>query len=622
MPTLPKTRSLRFRHCFVLCGVVILIGSWWLGSAITSPPQTLDRLATEMGFELKPVFKATFSYTLPSKGRIESQDNFTLSSEVRSRTTVLELIPAGTEVREPILAHVDGVVTSLEQPTTGEVVVVVNDADGKSHQHHCDDLGEHTEVLVEEGDSVRQGEPLIGDIIARLDSSNLLELEKKYEISYTRAKTNFELSENNYLVRQLNNESKIAAASLAASLTKLDLEEYLKGLYPQQKEKLEGTIQQLKEDLTRANESLEYSKRMVVKGYQPITVVEDARIKLLKSENKLEDAQNQLRVLKEFTFGRTRLALERKAQNAFNHLKRTRLSGEALLAQDRSSRAARERVYEIYRSRLQNVRNQIKACTLVALRAGKVVHANLQYSRSGNTYVEVGSQVYERQAIAHIPDMKSMCVNARIHESLISKVNVGLPVEIRVEAIPDHTFRGVLTELSSVPMPGEYPNYQRKEFRASIKIDQETATAQPLRPGMNAEVELIVHRAAEEFVQIPTQAVVKLRERQFAWVFGETGPEMRSLELGRDNDETYIVHDGVLPSEQVVMHPWNHFTEQIELLESQYGTDESEPSTTFEESGFSSEAEFLQELSYYLEQPEPEPSQSTQTASVDSVGEE
>lgn len=593
-----------------------------LGSVFQSAPRSPDQKAAELGLELDRVFESPFSHTLPSEGLIDSLNNSTLSSQVVGRTTVLDLIPAGTEVQAPVKARSAGTVITVSQPTTGEVVVVVQDADGQTHNHHCRDMGEYTEVFVEAGDVVRRSEPLIGDVVARLDPSQLLDQEKKFEIAYTRAKTNYELAVNNYIVRKINNESKNAAARLAADLADLDLQKYLNGLYPQQKEKLEGSIQQLKEDLTRAGDTLTYSERMVSKGYQSAIDVENAKLKLLAAQVKLKDAQKQYEVLEDFTFDRTRIDLKRKAENAAHNLRRIRLAGEAALAQDRSNRASRERVYEIYRSRLQHVRDQIKTCTLVAPRAGKVVHANLSYRRSGNTYVEVGSQVYERQPIVHIPDMSHMRVDARIHESLISKVGIGLPVEIRVDAIPDIVLHGELTDLSSVPMPGQYPNYHRKEYRAEIAIDDDECSEFALRPGMSAKLDLIVHRASESFVQIPIQSVLKLRDKRFAWVFGEAGPELRLLELGRDNDETYVVHEGVRPGEQVVLHPWKHFTDQIAQLETRYGVEETVPVPYIEEPQYFDEPDLPGELAIDLDQTETAPSQSTRTARVDAVGEE
>ncbi|HSG70629.1 MAG TPA: hypothetical protein VLA12_09465, partial [Planctomycetaceae bacterium] len=203
----PKSLRTRFRRRFVLCSGVIVAACCLLGSTLKSAPKTSDQIAARMGLELDRVFEAPFSYTLPSEGRIDSRNNLTLSSQVVGRTTVLELIPAGSIVREPVLARVAGTVAALEQPTTGEVLIVLRDADGKSHEHHCAEMGEYTQVLVAAGDVVRKGEPLIGDVVARLDPSQLLDQEKSFEIAYTRAKTNFELAANNYEIRQLNNES-------------------------------------------------------------------------------------------------------------------------------------------------------------------------------------------------------------------------------------------------------------------------------------------------------------------------------------------------------------------------------------------------------------------------------
>jgi hypothetical protein len=215
-----------------------------------------------------------------------------------------------------------------------------------------------------------------------------------------------------------------------------------------------------------------------------------------------------------------------------------------------------------------------------------------------------------------------MKVDVRIHESLISKVSIGIPVGIRVDAIPDLVLHGELIQLSSVPFPGHFPNYHRKEYLAEVAIDENETSELSLRPGMTANVELILHRTAETFVQIPVQSVLKLRDQRFVWVFGESGPELRSLELGRDNDETYVVRAGVLPGEQVVLHPWNHFSDQIAQLEAQYGTEEAVPVPYFEEPDYFNEPDFPSDLAFDLEQPDKTSPRSKRTASVDAVGEE
>ncbi len=54
--------------------------------------------------------------------------------------------------------------------------------------------------------------------------------------------------------------------------------------------------------------------------------------------------------------------------------------------------------------------------------------------------IEEGATVRERQAIIIFPDVENMKIDARIHESKISRVIVGQPVEISIDALPNDPY--------------------------------------------------------------------------------------------------------------------------------------------------------------------------------------
>ena len=64
-----------------------------------------------------------------------------------------------------------------------------------------------------------------------------------------------------------------------------------------------------------------------------------------------------------------------------------------------------------------------------------MVYANA--GSSGEPLIAEGKLVRERQIIIRLPDPKRMQVIARVNESRIDRVKIGMPVRIRLDAFPE-----------------------------------------------------------------------------------------------------------------------------------------------------------------------------------------
>jgi len=213
---------------------------------------------------------------------------------------------------------------------------------------------------------------------------------------------------------------------------------------------------------------------------------------------------------------------------------------------------------------------QIKACRLVASQAGEVVYASQKSNRGSEPVViEEGASVRERQAIINLPDLERMKIDARIHESKISRVIVGQPVEIEIDAIPGDPYRGKLQSISSVPVPGSWPNTDLKEYEAQIEILDNPARVRKLKPGMTAQVRIIVEDRKENVLLIPVQSVVSFSGYFYTYVATKGGADRRVLKVGDANDEFMEVLDGVAEGESVVMSPRTHFSKELSALEAE-----------------------------------------------------
>lgn len=531
--------------------------------------------ADDPKFVLAPVKKGRFVLTVTERGTVSSLKNSTLSSNVQGTTTIIFIVPEGTDVKAPVVSRISGHVSEIEQSEDGQDIVVEPDPlvirtpwsiiyyPGTPVVYHVPP-GKYTQVLVEPGDRVRSGDYLAGDVVCELDSSSLVEKEKQQQIAVTQAAADLEKGRKNVEIQINQNQSDLAAAKLNLDLARLDLKKFVEGERNQQLNELRGDVLIAQEELTQAEEVYRFYQRIAKKGYKSQVELETARVAVVKAKNKLAVAQEKLKVLQDYTFERTYKELQEKADEAERELKRVRLQGLAALAQYKAELQARQLTYSVELEKLRRLQRQIKACKLVAPQNGKVVYANQRSRRSEPVVIEEGVQVRERQKIINLPDFSQMKVEVKIVESKISNVREGLRAEIRVDALPERIFTGIVEVVPDVPVKGEYPNYDLMLFETVVRITDTNLTG--LKPGMNANVEIIADER-DDVLQAPVQSIVSIGDSYVAFVYTENGPELRKdIRIGASNDKTVEIVGGLKEGERVIMNPKTHFRRKITEL--------------------------------------------------------
>jgi len=515
--------------------------------------------------------KAPFRIMITENGTIDSMRNLTLSNRVEGSTTIITLIPEGSKVNAPVVAEFEGVVQFVDGESESSKSVKVVAADGTEKLYEIT-FGEFTEMLVADRQKVRKGDFLAGDVCCELDSSTLVEKEKEQQIKNTTAQANLEKAGKDIEIQETTNESNVAKARLAEELAKLDLASYTStgGEYQQAVETIKGDLKKTEEELSINKEEYDRIRDQARLGYANPNQLESARLKVTQSQIVLKVKSGELAVLENFTKIRKESELKQTAEDTVRETARARLEGEALMTQMKAAYDAAKLTLAIEQEKLEIFRRQIKACRLVATQAGEVVYAAQNSGRGSEpVLIQEGASVRERQAIINLPDLEHMKIDARIHESRISRVMVGQPVEIEIDAIPDQLYRGRLQSISSVPVPGSWPNTDLKEYEAVIEILDDASRVRKLKPGMTAQVRIIVEDRKENVLQIPVQAVVSFSGRFYTYVVAKGGPERRELKVGDANDEYMEILDGVAVGEPVVMSPRTHFSKELSALEAE-----------------------------------------------------
>jgi multidrug efflux pump subunit AcrA (membrane-fusion protein) len=161
-----------------------------------------------------------------------------------------------------------------------------------------------------------------------------------------------------------------------------------------------------------------------------------------------------------------------------------------------------------------------------------------------------GDRAWTGAAIAEIPDLTEMRIELKLEEVDRGKLKLGLPVKIRVDAIPEKEFVADMDWISPIAA------LIFKGFGASDKVFPCRATLKNLdprlRPGMSASAEIIIEREPNALL-IPSRASFLLKGKPAVYV--QKGQEFftRTIEVGRRNEEDLVVLGGLKEGELVTL---------------------------------------------------------------------
>jgi HlyD family secretion protein len=408
-----------------------------------------------------------------------------------------------------------------------------------------------------------------GQVIVELDSAKLRNDETAQEIVVEQQAATLKTAEKNVEIQETQNASDISAAQLKWDLARLDLKKYEEGDYVQETNTIKGEIELAKEEFNRAQDKYTFTQRLLKKGYAKTSEVEADRVAKQKAQINLKVAEEKLQVLEKFTHERQIAELKANATEFERELERTKLKADAALVKYQADLSAAKLKYEVEKTTLEKIRKQIELCVIRAPRDGMVVYVNTRaggFRGSQEPLIYEGAKVKERQPIINLPDVRNMQVNARIHESKISMVREGLPATVHVDARAGEAYHGEVAMVSLVATSGNWPNFNLKEYITFIKLTDDIDKVSKLKPGLTAEVEILIDRLSD-VLQAPVQSFVERGGRYFAWALEGDKPVRREVKIGKSNDQMTEILSGFAEGEKIVQTPRTLLPKEIQQLE-------------------------------------------------------
>ena len=155
-------------------------------------------------------------------------------------------------------------------------------------------------------------------------------------------------------------------------------------------------------------------------------------------------------------------------------------------------------------------------------------------------------------SIVEIADLSAMEAQVLVDETEVVQVKRGQKAEIKVDAFPDTTWTGTVSEVgSSAYNPGALGSQESKDYR--VKILLERGAGEQLRPGLSVSAKIETDRKPQALA-VPIEALTirdprreeeKLREKLGSKAAPrDTANAIAAGEEGREKEGVFIIEDG------------------------------------------------------------------------------
>mgnify|MGYP003339998809 CR=1 FL=1 len=143
----------------------------------------------------------------------------------------------------------------------------------------------------------------------------------------------------------------------------------------------------------------------------------------------------------------------------------------------------------VLQAEVNQLQGSISSMTIKAPAQGVVIHAT---DRRNNKHT-VGDNVWMGRRVIEFPDLSELQLYLEIPERESARIRVGQSVHFTLDAIPDRSFSGSITELASV-VHTRSRNQPAKVFDAIVSLDQPELGL--MRPGMSVNATIVTNVVA------------------------------------------------------------------------------------------------------------------------------
>lgn len=273
-----------------------------------------------------------------------------------------------------------------------------------------------------------------------------------------------------------------------------------------------------------------------------------ASIKVIPNVNSLNSAKQQINSAK--------IELQNQTRN-YNRQKKLYNQGVIAKAEYENALAA----YNIAQQNLKSANNNYQVAQS-GIAPGLEKYATTQIRSTINGMildipVEIGDNVQEINnfsvgtTIATVANVRDMIFEGKVDEADVGKLKENMPIKIKIGALPNESFDGVLDFIS--PSGKEENGVVQFEIKASVKLDSDEF----LRAGYSANAEVITHNQQNTWALKESDVQYDEKGNPFVEIKKENNQwEKQNLRLGISDGVNVEITEGLSENDEVKI--WNN----------------------------------------------------------------
>lgn len=154
-------------------------------------------------------------------------------------------------------------------------------------------------------------------------------------------------------------------------------------------------------------------------------------------------------------------------------------------------------------------------------------------------------RVAEQELLGKIVDLTQLKMVATVGEYEVFQIKEGLPVDVRIDALPNDKLKGKVTEVSKFAKSG---NDGVSKFEVTVELEPHDR----LIAGLGLTGTIIVDQKDNALV-VPTITVQRDGDDYFVYVLNGTEPEKRIVQIGIETAEQTEIIEGLQEGDKVVL---------------------------------------------------------------------
>ncbi len=403
-----------------------------------------------------------------------------------------------------------------------------------------------TEV-VDEGTSVKEG-----DVLVRLADDQIREKIQQQLLSVEQARADNVAAEQELAIKENETESEIKAAEVKLALAELELAKFVNGSDPQKLADLEVALTTAERNLESAKRDVKFSYQLFEEDFISQSELEQDETDLINAENALRKAKMEKLVYAEYEKPKELKQFTSDVEQARSGLERTKRKSVSELARATANLNNRKTTLEIREKSLEKQNDQLLKTVIRAPQAGLAVYAtSVGPSWRRRDPIAQGRQVRFNETLITLPDTSQMVGVIKVHESVVSKVKVGQPAAVMIDARGQDTIMSSVNLIGVTAQDGGWMNQDLREYE--VRVDLPAGIDDTLKPAMRCAAVITIGRVEDE-IAVPVQAVFSEGEERFCYVPAGGGKvTAQAVEIGQASEGYVVITEGLEEGDRVLL---------------------------------------------------------------------